>query len=188
MKYKMTKTEIFDNIYRTYRDEVYHAVLYRLNDKELAEDMTHQAFMNYFKGMERLNVHPKCMKQYLISAALNQAKNYFRSKEHEFLLEEDFDHDKTVFPELVTESMEEHYVKQYEEQMREQLSDKIMDDLKEHNKDWHYIFQKMFFENEDHDKIARELGITKSVLYSRLYRAKECMRKKYQLQFDKIEE
>ena len=188
MEYGLTKSEIFDSIYRTYKDEVYHAVLLSLQDEELAKDMTHQAFTNYFRRMEELDVHPMCMKHYLVKAALNQAKNYFRSTEHEVLVEDDFDYDKTVYPELVTESIEEYYVKQHKKEMTEQLSEQILADLKENNKTWYDILHKMFIENRDHDEIAKELGVTKAVLYSRLYRAKARMRKKYQLQFDKVEE
>lgn len=188
MKYESTKDEVFDNIYRSYADEVYHAVLFVTKDSELSYDMTHQAFLNFYKRMDEVEINPECYKYYLMKAAVNLAKNYFRTVGRETSLEAELSNDKVCHPDLTVESMEEQYFKEQQKEMKEKLSEQILEDLKENHKTWYNVIYMMFFEEKDHDQIAEELGITKEVLYSRLYRAKEWIRKNYNLQFKEIEE
>ena len=51
--------------------------------------------------------------------------------------------------------------------------------LQEENKMWHDIIECIYFLEMPHDEVARLLDITKSVLYSKLYRAKKWFAKRY---------
>lgn len=187
MKYESTKEEVFGNIYRSYKKEIYHTVLMMVSDSELAYDLTHQAFVNFYKRMDEVEIHPECYKHYIMNAACNLAKNHFRSKGKEFSLDE-IANDKMYHPNLVDESMEERYIREEQIEVKSKLTKEILADLKENNKGWYDMIQMMFFEEKDHDEIADELGITKEVLYSRLYRAKGFIRKKYKVRFEEIDE
>lgn len=186
MKYESTKEELFDNIYRSYSQEIYRVVLSVVNDSELSYDMTHQAFLNFYKHME--NVKPECYKHYIMNAAVNLARNYLRSVRRETSMEVAVSDDKVYYAAFVEESIEEQYFREQQKEMKEQLSEQILADLKETHKTWYNVIYMMFFEEKDHDEIVEELGISKDVLYSRLYRAKEWIRKHYRTEFDKIEE
>lgn len=187
MKYESTKEEVFGNIYRSYKKEIYHTVLMMVGDSELAYDLTHQAFVNFYKRMDEVEIHPECYKHYIMNAACNLAKNHFRSKGKEFSLDE-IANDKRYHPNLVDESMEERYIREEQIEVKSKLTKEILADLKENNRGWYDMIQMMFFEEKDHDEIADELGITKEVLYSRLYRAKGFIRKKYKVRFEEIDE
>ena len=62
-----------------------------------------------------------------------------------------------------------------------------MADLKEHHEAWYEVIYKIFFLEMSHDEVAKELKITKDVLYSRLHRAKLWIQKNYKENFDKID-
>lgn len=185
MKYESTKEEVFDSIYRSYSQEIHSVVLFVIHDSELAYDMTHQAFLNFYKRMEE--VKPECYKHYIMSAAVNLAKNYLRSIRRETSMELAISDDKVYHPAFVEESIEEQYFREQQNEMKEKLSEQILADLRETHKTWYNVIYMMFFEEKDHDEIAEELEITKEVLYSRLYRAKEWIRKRYKTEFDEIE-
>ena len=187
MKYESLKDEMFDSIYRSYAEEIYHAVYYMTKDSELSYDITHQAFLNFYKRFDEVEINPACYKHYVMKSALNLAKNYFRSVEKETFIETEISNDKVSCPGFVVESMEETYFREQYKEMRENLSDLILEDLKENHKNWYNVVFKMFYEEKDHDEIAEELGITKEVLYSRLYRAKNWIKAHYDLQFKELE-
>lgn len=187
MKYESTKEEVFDSIYRSYSDEIYRVVRFVVNDWELAYDMTHQAFLNFYKRMDEVEIKPECYKHYIMNAAVNLAKNHLRSVRRETSMELAIAEDKLSHPAFIEESIEETYLKEHHKEMQEKLSEQILEDLKASHAMWYDVIYKMFFEEKDHDVIAEELGITKEVLYSRLYRAKEWIRKHYKTEFDNIE-
>ena len=72
MEYKSTKEEMFESIYRSYEDDVYRACLHLAFDEDLARDMTHQAFVNFYERFDTLEI--ECVKAYLIRSARNQTK------------------------------------------------------------------------------------------------------------------
>lgn len=188
MKYESTKEEVFDSIYRSYSDEIYRVVRLVVNDWDLAYDMTHQAFLNFYKRMDEVDIKPECYKHYIMNAAVNLARNYLRSMKRETSMELAVENDKVSHPSFIEESIEERYFKEHLREMKEKLTGQILADLKENHTIWYNVIYKMFFEEKDHDVIAAELGITKEVLYSRVYRAKEWVRKHYKTEFDKLDE
>lgn len=184
MKHKSTKEESFDSIYESYAVDVYHACLYLTSDESLAEEMTQQAFVNFYESKEE--VKPECVRAYLIRAARNLIFNYYRHAKYETL--EEKDDDETTKREPATASLEEDYIRDFCKELEAELSADILADLKEHHDGWYQIMHMMFYEEKSHDTIAAELGITKEILYSRLHRAKLWIRKKYETRFQNIRE
>ena len=55
MEQKMTKDEMFDSIYRSCAVEVYNACLRVAKSEDLAQEMTQQAFVNFYERFEKVN-------------------------------------------------------------------------------------------------------------------------------------
>ncbi len=184
MSFKLTKEENLERIYRAYAKDVYHACLYLAKDKDLAEEMTQQAFLNFYE--KAADVKPECERAYLIQAAKNLTLNYFRHKKFEvYNKEED---DAGILHNIPTPSLEDKYLEKEIKEAKKMFSKEILAAVKAHNEEWYHILYSMFCLEKDHDDIADELGITKDVLYSRLYRAKHWIRKKYEKQFSEVED
>ena len=103
MEQKMTKDEMFDSIYRSCAVEVYNACLRVAKSEDLAQEMTQQAFVNFYERFEKVN--PESAKSYLIRSAKNLLFNYFRDTKREVQDEEGAE--VLLRKEHATESLEE---------------------------------------------------------------------------------
>ena len=189
MKCKSTKDERFDSIYRSCALDVYHACLHFTNDDNLAEEVTQQAFVNFYERLDKMGPdwEPQHLKAYLIHSAKNLACNYYRSANREVpdIDEEDAeDAPRLARPGEIVESAEDSYFREREKALAKKLSDDILADLKESHESWYDVFHMMYYSDKTHDEISEELGITKDVLYSRLHRAKRWIHKNYKEKFD----
>lgn len=187
MEQKSTKEEKFESIYRVYEKEVYRACLHISYNEDLAQEMTQQAFVNFYERMDR--VKEECAKAYLVRSARNLMYNYFRDTKREMGIEED-DDDKEENPpqiDLAMDSVEDQYFEELQKSMKTDLTNEILAQLKEHHETWYEIIYKLFFLEMSHDEIADGLNVTKEVLYSRLHRAKLWIQKNYKENFDKID-
>lgn len=181
MKYESTKEEMFDSIYRSYELEIYHAALYIAKDEVLAEEITQQAFVNFYERFDKINL--TYAKTYLVHSVQNLLNNHFRDAKWEVQSEED--EEKPII-EPATESLEEKFFENRRKHMERQLGRVIFSEVKEKNESWFEILHMRFYMDKSYDEISEELGITKEVLYSRLHRAKNWIQKKYETKFEDI--
>ena len=182
MKYGSTKEEMFDSIYRTYELDVYHAALYIAKDEFLAEEITQQAFVNYYERFDKVN--PAFAKTYLIRSVQNLLNNHFRHSKWEVQSEEEEDE---PIMEPATESLEEVFFENRRRGLERQLGRRIFSEVKEKNEKWSEILHKRYYLEKSYDEIASELGITKEVLYGRLHRAKNWIHEEYEAKFEDIQ-
>lgn len=182
MEYKSTKEELFDSIYRTYVEDVYRACLYISKNEDLSQEVTQQAFVNYYERFEK--VKPECLKAYLIQAAKNLMKNYYRDNRR--FVENDENVELPISDSLACESVEDQYIQAEERSAKQKLTWEILEDLKEGHENWYDILYMKYYKDMDYDEIATELNITKDVLYSRIRRAKVWLQKNYRIEFDNI--
>ena len=183
MKYKEKSEDSFDSIYLRYTEDVYRACLYLCRNEDLAQEVTQQAFINFYERFDE--VKPECLKAYLIRAARNLMSNYYR--EHSKFVENDENGDLPIMENLIEESVEDKYVRTEERTAKRKLLDEILTNLKQNHKNWYDFFYAYYIQEKDYDEIATELDVTKDVLYSRARRAKEWIRNKYQVEFDNTE-
>ena len=181
MEYKSTKDEKFDSIYRSCALDVYHAALYIARNETLAEEVTQQAFVNFYEHFE--NVKPEFAKTYLIHSVQNLLSNYFRDSKWEVQSKEE---DEKQVVEPATESVEEVFFQNKRKRMERQLGRDIVSEVKEKNVNWFQILYMRFYMDKSYDEISEELGISKDVLYARLRRAKLWIQKKYKAKFGDI--
>lgn len=182
MRFKLTKEENLNRIYCAYTKDVYRACLYLTKDEGLAQEMVQQTFLNFYET--EVEVKPECERAYLIRTARNLTYNYFRRTKFEVYQKGD---DETFLMERATESLEDEYFERDLRESKQELSEEILEAVKEHNEEWYDILYSIFYLEKSHDDIAEELGLTKDVLYSRLYRAKHWIRKNYEKKFHEVE-
>lgn len=179
MEYKSKKEELFDNIFRMYVEDVYHACLYVSRNEDLAQEVTQQAFVNFYERFEE--VKPECVKAYLIRAARNLMNNYYR--DHKKFVENDENGELPGTEKLIEESVEERYIAAEEQEARTDLLKRILEELKENHEGWYDVIYRLYVQEMDSDAIAEELNVSKDVIYTRTRRAKTWIKKNYQIDF-----
>lgn len=182
VEYKSTKEEMFDSIYREHAEDVYRACLYMSKNEDLAQEMTQQAFVNYYERFEKTK--PECIKAYLIQSAKNLIKNYYRDNKK--IVENDEEGEMPEAESLVVEGVEEQYIEDETREIKRRLTDEILRDVKEYNEGWYNILYMLYFEDKSYTDIMSELNVEKDVMYSRIRRAKAWIQKKYKLQFENM--
>ncbi len=182
MNYLSEREEAFDNIYRVYADDVYKFCLYLAKDYYVAQDLAQQTFINFYNrlGYET----PENILAYLLRIARNLYYNYQRDARRGISVESMSEYKDDI--RLSAVDPETEYLEKSRKAMEKELSDKILEYLRKEHKNWYEIFDKMYFAEKSHDEISSELGITEEVLYSRIYRAKKCIRKRYKKKFEDI--
>lgn len=183
MEQKLTKDEMFDSIYRSCAVEVFHVCLHIAKDEELAEEMTQQAFVNFYERLETVNL--ECARAYIVRSAKNLLFNYYRDTKRE--VQDDWGAEVLPAKEQATESIEDDYFRKEKEASDEKFSARILADLQKNRPNWYNIIHRMFYLDMSHDEIAEDLGVTKEVLYSRLRRAKVWLRKRYEDEFENMD-
>jgi RNA polymerase sigma-70 factor (ECF subfamily) len=74
-------TRSFDTIVLKYQDQVYHFILKAIGDRADAEDLAQNVFFNAFTNLKKFR-NKSSLKTWLFSIAINQMRNYWRSKKH----------------------------------------------------------------------------------------------------------
>lgn len=181
MEYKMIKEEKFDRIYRTYQNDVYRISLYYTKDSHIAQDISQKVFYQFYLHFD--NVNPDSVRAYLIRSARNLSYNWLRDMKREVngeyldvLPEEDVPHYST----------EDEYIRDEQNREEKEFVRRLMEVLREENESWYNIVNLVFCLEKSHDEVAKELGMTREVLYNKLYRAKKWLRKKFEDEYKKL--
>ena len=173
----------FDMIYKKYESAVYNTARFMLRDHDAACDIVQEVFYHFNERMD--SVSDTGVKAYLITAAQHSALNYIRDAKREMLsdnIEEEVA--KVAVP---VESAEEVYFGNEQRKIDIKIGAEMFRELREKNENWYEIMYLAYAKHMSYDQIAKKLGLSKEVLYCRLYRAKEWMQKKYGTTFEDIE-
>lgn len=179
MEYERTKDEIFDEIYRTYQKDVYKISLYFTKDTYIAEDIAQKSFIKLYLHFEDVNLD--CVRAYLFRTARNLSYNWLRDSQKEWRGE----YLENIPEENVPQySVEDQYIHREEQDRKREFIGKIMEELYEENESWYDILHLIYGLEKSHEQVAEELRITRDVLYSKLYRAKRWIRKKFENEYE----
>lgn len=181
MEYKLKSDEKFDSIYRAYADEVYRVSLYYTKDEYVAQEITQKTFYQFYLHFH--NVNMKSVRAYLIRTARNLAYNRAWDRKRETYEErlEELETDN-----VITLSVEETYLRDEQKKQAKELSQNILVRLQEENELWYEAVNLVYCLEKPQDQVAEELGISKDVLCSRLYRAKRWIRKNYEKEYAEV--
>ncbi len=175
------KREKFERIYYEHKDAVYRAAMSCANDYDVAQEITQTAFFKLYLGIEK--VREETARALLVCIVKNVYRNRIRDTKPEVsgeLLD--------VLDEsgVATMAMEEAYVAKEDKERKECLCHSIVGRLREEHPTWCEALIEVYYRERPQAQVAEELGITLEVLHSRLYRARQWIRKNYQTEYDNI--
>lgn len=180
MQRNMTKEEKFDEIYRIYENEVFKISRYYTNDEYTAQDITQKAFYKLFQHFDNVNLDS--VRAYLLRTARNLSFNWLRDMKHE---QGDYI-DNIPEESAILLSAEDEYILDERVQERKQFASEILHKVREENESWYDILHLIYIMEKSHDEVARELGMSRDVLYSKLYRAKKWIQRHFEDEYLKL--
>ena len=77
----------FDNIVLKYQEQVYNLIIRTIRNQVDAEDLAQNVFINAFSNLKKFRKESS-LKTWLYSIAINQIRNYWRSKKHKLVYAE----------------------------------------------------------------------------------------------------
>ena len=168
------KEEKFEELYQQYRNDVYKASLHITKNEQESQDITQKVFFAFYLRMDKIQMQKA--HGYLIRAAKNLSYNWLRDTKKE---REGEDAEESLDVKLHMESAEAILLSQEANYEKKLILANIMQELYMENEMWFEIVHSIYCLDMSHDDVAEMLGITKSVLYSKLYRAKQWIAKHY---------
>lgn len=173
MKTAEEKKKRFEEIYKNYSALIVKAAFNMTSDFNMAEEVCQHVFMRYFSNMEK--IVPGCEKTWLLLAAKRTIIDYYRkaSTRNERLL---LDLPQEKLSEIEAQDVINIVMKSIAEK---ELTSEILCDLKRRNRTWYKIIKEIYLEGYSIEEVADGLGISVSKLYSKIYRAKNYIRKRY---------
>lgn len=183
MRSRSEREEKFDRIYQAYEKDVFKIAMNYLHDENAASDITQEVFCHFHNRMD--DICDEAVKAYVIAAARHLAFNYVRDEKHE-VQSEDIEVE-AVKKEIPAESAEEICFRNERRKQEIKLGAEIFEALREKNELWYEVMYMAFADDKSYEEIAEELGVSKQVLYCRVYRARDWIQKKYGHRFKDIE-
>ncbi len=178
MQYNKINSEKFNEIYKTFHNDVYKLSLYYTKDTYAAEDVVQKVFYQFY--IHSSNVDEDRVRAYLLHSARNMSFNWLRDKKKEVtgeyldVLEEE---------EVPYHSAEDEYIRDERSRERSLFVNDMLECLRKENESWYQVVNLILCLDKPHDEVAKELGMTRDVLYSKLYRAKKWLRKNFEKEF-----
>lgn len=146
----------YRRIAETYLDDVYRAVFCCCGNRENAEDAVQNAFLKLFKANELEFNDDEHIKRWLITVALNECKNVWKSF---------WNRNKVSFEDLDTEPA-------YHDDIHEEL----IEALEKLPQNYRAVIHLYYYEEYSVKEIAEILGISESNVQVRLKRARDKMK------------
>lgn len=181
MEYKSRKEEKFDSIYQACAKDIYKISMYYAKDEDVAQELTQEAFFKLYVHFDNVNPEKACA--WLAQTVKHLAFNRTRDSRSEVAGEEiDFIIDtKEAFP-----SIEEQFFRGEQMKTERELVESIFDSLHEEHPTWYEALTLVYCLEKPQLEVAEELGISLEVLHSRLYRAKQWIRKHYEDRYSEV--
>ncbi len=175
------KKRDFETFYRMMKDDVYKVALYYTRNPQAAEEITQLTLYQIFLNFDRLR--DKTARSYTLRIAQNFSFNWIKYGFRDLF----FYHDEITGKDLPEEHSAEYWcLLQEEHRQALKLSEDILTALKKKNMLWYEAIVMIYVFEIPHEQVAKELGIDRVSLASRLYRAKKWVRERYRDQFDDI--
>lgn len=171
----------FEAIYRENKHDMYKVALYYTQQEQAAMEITQKAFYNLYLHWER--VEPKTMRAYVARTIRNMTYNWTRDNK----IAKD-GNIEDYYEELMIESLEEVVIRKEERKTAYDLASSILSDLYAKNKRWYDTIILVYYLEIPQEQVAKDQGVEKDVISSRLYRAKQWIRQNYREKYDEAME
>ena len=171
----------FEVIYRENQHDMYKVALYYTQHEQAAVEITQKAFYNLYLHFESVDLNS--MRTYMGRTIRNMTYNWTRdnkiAKEGNI---EDY------YEDLMIESLEEIIIRNEEKQTAYDLAQDILSALYEKNQRWYEVILLVYYLEIPQEQVAKDQGVEKDVISSRLYRAKQWIRQQYREQYNEAME
>lgn len=178
MGYDMEK---FMGIYHAHKNMVFKVALHYVKNPEDAEEVMQDVFEELFKIENP--VKDEKVRSYLIQACKHTSIDMLRKQKHFATNSVEWEQKGR---EPIVDSVEDSYMEDCFHQESEEFCACIMSELYQHNREWHRVIHMMYYLEMPGEEIARQLEIDTEVLYSRLYRARKWLQKKFKKQYRRL--
>ena len=175
------KREIFEKLYQQYRNDIYKISLYYTKNEQEAQDITQKVIFALYLRLDKIQT--EYVKAYLITAARNLSYNWLRDTKKERESESVEALSDTC---VLVESAEDTYLLDEDEIEKKAFLGELMQQLYIENEMWYHVLKSIYCLGMSHEDTAKLLGISKSVLYSKLYRAKKWIAKHYKEKYEEL--
>jgi len=161
--------QAFDLIVYRYGDRMYRFVLKYIADRATAEDLTQETFISAYQTLDRFNFQAK-FSTWLFGIALNKVRNYYnRAPEARYRFVSD---ERLLNFASHSSSPQEALEQKNAIQKVQQMIDQLPDDMRE-------ILILAALEGCSYNEIARIVDVPVGTVKSKLFRARELIRKAY---------
>ena len=157
----------------TYRNKIFRYARQLCRNREDAEDLTQETLVRAFRGYDRFE-NQRPIENWLIKIASNAYLDSLRRARHrpQTVSESDFPCADETGIGGSSESPLDAYVD------AEDRRDRIRDAMKLADGEARELLRRVYLSEEPHAKVAQELHITRCTLRTRLYRAKDRIRRR----------
>ncbi len=167
IKRSQTDPEAFKPLYEKYFKKIFLFALRRVEEKELARDITQQVFLKALNSIRKFQLRGLPFSAWLFRIAINECNDYFRKSKKARLV---------TIDEQITESLFE-----------EMMADNRMDELKLRlpvilktlTPDELQLIEFRFFEQRSFREIGLLLDVTETYAKVKTYRALDKMKKRF---------
>lgn len=149
--------QAFEPLYSRYFEEIFRFVYQRLDDKDLAKDITQQAFIRAMQNISKFEDRGLPFKSWLYRIAYNELNMHFRKNANDRTINVDDEGMENMADELLVDAYEDLY----------QPLAKLLKDL---NQDQLALIEMRFFEKRSFAEIGDILQITENNAKVKLYR------------------
>ncbi|HAH04063.1 TPA: hypothetical protein DCL28_00705 [Candidatus Komeilibacteria bacterium] len=159
----------FNKLYQLYFDKIYHFILARAGQVELAEDITSQTFVNALENMAKFRWRNVSFGAWLYRIAINNLNSYYRKHNRLVVTEEE------TLISLADQQLPplEPYA-DFDEQIRITELKKAVDQLPDFEKN---LVALRYFQEKSYEEIAEILNLSVNAVGVKLHRALKKVRK-----------
>lgn len=164
---KQGDRKAFGELYETYYDIIYKFVLKKVSNKETAEDITQEIFIQSFEGIGLLN-EPEKYLSWLYSIADHKCADYFRLKSKNFEVSEEqaASSEYAAFP-FNTIMLPDDYC------VNSESADKLKEILNSLKPDMKKVLILYYYDELSLSAIAKKLKVSENTIKQKLYRARK---------------
>lgn len=173
--------EQFESIYHAYKLSVKEMSLNIVHDDDTAEEITQTVFYKLYTRVSEFR--ETTLKALLNHITVNECMRWLKKANRFSSLDEDLCAAKGI---LISEPLEVDYIRQIQRENAHSLYSSVMTELRIHNQEWYDVIFAIYYLGMDRNKVAEELGISITVLYGRVKRAKKWMQKNFKDQYDDL--
>lgn len=171
------KRALFEKIYCENQHDMYKVALYFAQQEEAAMEITQKAFYHLYLHLEDVNL--ELVRAYVGRTIRNMTYNWAR---HNKIAKEGNIED--YYEDLMIESLEEILIRKEEKWIAWQLASDILAGLYVKNQRWYDTVIRVYYLEIPQEQVAKDEGVERDVISSRLYRAKQWIRQNYREQYE----